>query len=169
MRHRSTRAALAATLVLAGCTASKPAVPPLRLAIDRSVATGISPRRVVSVGEREAVVEAEIGAVVVTPTGGPIPPSYDLVLVVGSPGGTAHGPMLESLTLTADGWRVETALGLAERVTDGAWGTTAPAGTHVRLAPDGPGRVRVTLPEATLRRLAASRVARIAWVNAYRR
>ncbi len=150
--------------VVAGCTASPPAAPPFRIALDASTGQGIAPRRVVSVGAREAIVEGAIGAVVLTPTGAELPPSYAVVLVVG--GATAS---LEGLRLEADTWRVETALGLSETITDGAWGRAAPAGTSVRIEALGPGRLRLTLPRGTLERFAASRTARIAWVDAYRR
>lgn len=133
--------------------------------MDASMGQGIAPRRVVSVGAREAVVEAAIGAVRLTPTGAEVPPSYAITLVVG---GNAPAS-LEGLTVEADTWRVETALGRSETISDGAWGRTAPSGTSMRIERAGPGRLRLTLPRATLERLAAARTARLAWVDAYRR
>lgn len=167
---RRAAALVAGTLALvgvavSGCTASRPAVAPFRIVLDSTTAQGIAPRRVVSVGPREAVVEGAIGAVVLTPTGAPLPPSYTLTLVV-----SASAATLEGLTVEADDWRLETAYGRSERVVEGAWASAQVAGATVTVAPAGPGRMRVVLPEAVLRRLsAATRVARIAWVDAYRR
>ncbi len=165
-----TRLALAASLAAAitACTASRPAMPPFRITVDAAASTGMA-RRVVSVGEFGAVVDGQIGTVVFRPTGAALPPSYALTLVVGDTTAGGVDGRLEGLTVEADTWRVETASGLAERVTEGGWGTSAAAGTHVRIETAGPGRVRLVLPNATLRRLAAADRARIAWVDAYRR
>ena len=166
-------AATLAAATLAACTASRPAMPPFRITVDETASTGMT-RRVVSVGEFGAIVEGPVGTVVLRPTGAALPRSYALTLVVGdttaggAPGSGSDG-RLEGLTIEADTWRVETASGLAERVSEGGWGTSAPPGTHVRIEAGAPGEVRVTLGAEAVRRIARAGRGRVAWVDAYRR
>ena len=158
-----------AALVLAGCVRAPGSAPPFAVVLDASTGQGVAPRGVVSVGAVGATVEGAIGAVVLTPTGAPLPQAYTLTLVVGA----AVGGRLEGLRVEAGTWRVETASGLGEAVTDagpeGDMRTTARPGMHVRIAAGAPGQVRVTLGAEAVRRIARAGGGRVAWVDAYRR